>query len=87
MSPFFGSLSPPRNLPSIVRLHRSIFEKIRWHGGKYVIRFHKLGNRDEIIRWIKDNIPNTCMTKDPTKLDLVRFKSKEDFMAFKLRWF
>lgn len=89
ISPFFPpppTTPPPKKLPSIVTLRRSIFEKIRWHGGKHVIRFNLLGDRDEIIRWIKDNIPNIYMTKDPTTLDVVRFKRKEDFMAFKLRW-
>lgn len=86
MSPFFTHDWPDRSLPSIVTLQVNLFEKIRWHGGKYIIRFNQLGNRDEIIQWIRDNIPNTYMTKDPTRLDLVRFKNKEDFMAFKLRW-
>lgn len=84
--PVYGNFGTTEKLPSMVKLSTNIYEKIRWPGGKYVIRFNQLGYSSEIIQWIKDNIPNTCMTKDPTKLDLVRFKSKEDLMAFKLRW-
>jgi len=60
----------------------TFFERIKWKGGTYDINFRNLYGAQT---WIKEDLPNTRI-EEGWPSDRVSFKSKEDFMAFKLRW-
>jgi len=60
----------------------AFFERMKWRGGIYDINFKKLYGA---YTWIKEELPNTRI-EDGWPSDRVSFKSKEDFVAFKLRW-
>lgn len=60
----------------------TLFERMKWRGGIYDINFRNL---QEKYDWIKEELPNTRI-EDGYPSYRVSFKSKEDFVAFKLTW-
>lgn len=67
---------------------RSFFDKIWWRGGEYWFTDRKL-NLSKIEDWIYENCPNSMITvvEDTHVAYLkIKFKNKEDVMAFKLMW-
>lgn len=59
-----------------------MYEHLKWRGGTYDINFRKLYGAQT---WIKEELPRTRI-EEGWPSDRVSFKSKEDFVAFKLRW-
>jgi len=60
----------------------SMYERFTWKGGIYDINFRKLSGAQS---WIKEELPKTRI-EEGWPSDRVSFKSKEDFVAFKLTW-
>lgn len=60
----------------------TFFERMKWKGGIYDINFRHNGEK---YNWIKEEVPNTRI-EEGWPSDRVSFKSKGDFVAFKLRW-
>jgi len=58
------------------------YERFKWKGGIYDINFRKLPGAQS---WIKEELLKTRI-EEGWPSDRVSFKSKEDFVAFKLRW-
>ncbi|KKM75134.1 hypothetical protein LCGC14_1393350 [marine sediment metagenome] len=60
----------------------TFFESLKWKGGIYDINFRKLPGAQS---WIKEELLKTRI-EEGWPSDRVSFKSKADFVAFKLRW-
>ncbi len=75
-----------KNIEHIFALNRfrlpSMYERFTWKGGIYDINFRKLSGAQS---WIKEELPNTRI-EDGWPSYRVSFRTKEDFVAFKLRW-
>lgn len=76
----------------MIRLKSSstFMNRVKWKGGIYKISLTPFGDTEEIKKWMKDNLSKK--TKMLRALSLfeddynIFFKTKEDFMAFTLRW-
>ena len=60
--------------------------KYRYPGGIYGTYLEDFDDTFEILFWIKENIESEIKIKQMVNFFELRFKTKEAFMAYKLRW-
>lgn len=75
----------------MTELCRSWFEKIKWRGGRYKITLHPIytwpGEMSmDMQRWIKENTKAKVFSTLHHDAFNIFFKSKDEALAFKLRW-
>lgn len=68
-------------------LGNSIINRLFYRGGIYVTALRDFGDPDEILMWIKENLATEVIVKiNSSDHWLLKFKTKEALMAYKLRW-
>ncbi len=81
-----------QHVTKMVELPCSWFEKIKWRGGRYKIIIYPTypwpGEVPAIMsQWIKENIRAKIGSTLFHDAYNIYFKSKDEALAFKLRWF
>lgn len=87
----FGSTSAnePEPEPFFSRKVASdtLTNRFLYKGGIYVTILEDFGDPDEILKWIKENLPKEIVIGNKDEIYCVlKFKTTEAFMAYKLRW-
>ncbi len=63
-----------------------LLNRLRYRGGIYVTRLIEFGNPEEILDWINENLKKELTITHIGIHHYLRFRTKEAFIAYKLRW-
>jgi len=78
--------SGPRNI--MWKVKNSLIGSLWFKGGKYHVDLKAMNKKPiYVMIWINQNIPKTVVEEIPHRnYFYVKFRTREDLMAFKLRW-
>lgn len=88
------------NKPAVIELEISMVQRLLWRGGWFDVNFNVLRSSQiiEIKRWCENNLAGATIRKKVYHVSgnwganmlksryIIKIKTKEDAMAFKLKW-
>ena len=63
-----------------------LLNRLRYRGGIYVTQLIDFGDPKEILQWIQENLKKELTITHNGIHHFLRFRTKEAFIAYKLRW-